>query len=62
MDRIIRSKMMMRRSNVMQFHRSIILGHNLSGISPQLVIPGWHDFQREISDEVNHQRDLGTWC
>jgi hypothetical protein len=54
LDKIIRSEMMMRRSNVMQFHRSKILGHNLSGISPQSMIPGSQDFQREISDEINY--------
>jgi hypothetical protein len=41
LERIIRREMMRRRSNVMQFHRSRILGHNLSGISPQSMIPGW---------------------
>jgi hypothetical protein len=61
LDRIIRSQMMRRRSSVMQFHRSRTLGHDLSGISPQSVILGWQGFQREPSDEVNHQRDLGTW-
>jgi hypothetical protein len=43
----------------MQFHRNRTLGHYLSGISPQSVILGWQGFQRETSDEVNHQRDLG---
>ena len=51
---IIRSEMMMRRRNVMHFYMSIILCHDLSGISPKLVISGWQDFQREILDEVNH--------
>jgi hypothetical protein len=54
-------EMMRRRSNVMQFHRSRTLGHDLSGISPQSVILDWQGFQRETSDEVNHQIDLGTW-
>ena len=43
MDMIIRSEMM-RRSSVMQFHRGRILGYDLSGISPQSMIPGWQDF------------------
>jgi hypothetical protein len=46
---------------MMQFHKNGVLGHGLSGISPQSVILGWQGFQRETSDEVNHQRDLGTW-
>jgi hypothetical protein len=52
---------MRKKSSVMQFHWNIILGHDLSGINPQSVIPGWQDFHREISDKVNYQRDLGTW-
>ena len=45
----------------MQFHMNKVLEHDLSGISPQSVILGWQGFQRETSDEVNHQRDLGIW-
>jgi hypothetical protein len=45
----------------MQFHMSTTLGPDLSGISPQLVILVWQGFQTETSDEVNQQRDLGTW-
>jgi hypothetical protein len=51
----------MRRGNVMQLHGIKALGHDLSGISPQLVILGWQGFQREPSEKVNNQRDLGTW-
>jgi hypothetical protein len=54
LDTIIKREMMRRRSSVMQFHRSRIIGHDLSGISPQLAILGWKNFQRETSDEVNH--------
>jgi hypothetical protein len=51
---IIRSEMMRRRRNMMQFHMSGILSHDLSGISPQSMTPCWQDFQRDILDEINH--------
>jgi hypothetical protein len=43
-DRITRSEMMMRWSNMMQFHRSMILGPDLSGTSAQSTILDWHGF------------------
>jgi hypothetical protein len=45
----------------MQFHKSRLLGHDLSGTSPQSVILGWQGFQRGTLDEANHQRDLDIW-
>ena len=44
LDRIIKREMIRRGSSVMQFHRSKILGHDLSGIHSQLVILDWQGF------------------
>jgi hypothetical protein len=38
------SELMMRRSSMMQFPKSRLLGHDLSGTSPQSVILGWQGF------------------
>ena len=52
LDKIIRSELMRRRS-MMQFPKSRLLGHDLSGTSPQSVILGWQGFQRGTLDEAN---------
>jgi hypothetical protein len=44
LDMIIKSYMMMRRRSTMEFHRNRVLGHDLSGISPQSMILGWQGF------------------
>jgi hypothetical protein len=40
LDKIIRIELMMRRRNMMQFPKNRLLGHDLSGTSPQSVILG----------------------
>jgi hypothetical protein len=46
---------------MMQFPQIRLLGHELSGTSPQSLIRGWQGFQRGTEDEANHQRNLDIW-